>query len=450
MAGEALSPEGWAETVRLEEAPELAARLRAGLDDPPPRSLWMTDLLNPRAGYFRRVHPVPPSEERRAVQEVGREAHLRVGGLLAPARYREVRRRRDGLVAQLDLFEDVPTELKTTEIPETGAESVARSSYLDQLGMYCALLDRPEGRLVLVDRRPEAVGRSAVLGVRFDEPGRIWAETLRRADGLRSALDRRDPTGLPRCVWFGRGCEFQAAGVCPCRGDEPRMAPDPLAPTRAVGLSPAATDALRRALAGSNRAGPPTVRRFRDLLYPRRVFFERTVGVRPQEGLPPLEGDGLYTRINDALDELGDDEVVRCPVPGGEPLEAVPCWDGVPYLLKVSRARTPPGRESVVVRQPQYLLELGARCASLGDAEGILIVGYERRPPEAGQLVVYRVRFDPPGPMEEWARRRRQGLGEALASSDPQSLPRCPAWMFEGCPYRDACACGAEPDRSQR
>lgn len=450
MDAGALSLEGWAETVRLTEAPDLAARLRTGLATPPPRSLWMTDLLNPRVGYFRRVHPVPPTAERRDVQEAGREAHLRVGGLLAPARYREVRRHRDGLVAQVDLFEDVPTELKTTEIPETGAETVARSSYLDQLGMYCALLDRSVGRLVLIDRRPSEAARSAVLRVAFDDPARIWSETLRRGEALREALARHDPTSLPRCVWFGRGCEFQAAGVCPCRGDEPLLSPDPLAPPRALDLEAAPTEGLRRSLADAGTTAPPTVRRFRDLVYPRRCYFERVVGSRPQEGLPPLEGDGLYTKISDVLDGLGDSEVARFPVPGGEPLEAVPCWNGVPYLVKVSRARTPPVREAVADRQPQYLMELGLRCASLGASEGILIVGYERLAPEAGQISVYRVRFDPLGPMEEWARRRRMALAEALSGGAPGTLPACPSWMYEGCPYRENCACGAGPPRSQR
>ncbi|MCI4328919.1 MAG: hypothetical protein L3J86_04980, partial [Thermoplasmata archaeon] len=103
MAAGALSPGPWSAGIRLVADGELRGALleRHGFA-PPARSVWITDLLDVRSAYWRRIAPVEPSPERRAILDAGQEMHVLVGHLLAPARYREVRRQREGIVAQID------------------------------------------------------------------------------------------------------------------------------------------------------------------------------------------------------------------------------------------------------------------------------------------------------------------------------------------------------------
>jgi hypothetical protein len=119
-------------------------------------------------------------------------------------------------------------------------------------------------------------------------------------------------------------------------------------------------------------------------------------------------------------------------------------------LLKVSRAWSATPIDSLARSQPQYLLELGLRCAALDRPSGWLLVGYERAAEWKEKLYVYRVRFDPLDVARGILRDRIDRLHEALRVGRPDGLPACPAWMFDGCPYAGVCGCGptSAADRS--
>jgi hypothetical protein len=89
----------------------------------------------------------------------------------------------DGITGKADIYEDVPVELKTTgSLP---IDLTFRASYIDQLGMYCAMARRPEGQLLLYRRA--ASGRSPLLRayrVTFSDLDLIAAEMRRRRDLL--------------------------------------------------------------------------------------------------------------------------------------------------------------------------------------------------------------------------------------------------------------------------
>jgi hypothetical protein len=451
----------WRSAVSVVPEPRWEAELLGRLGRRPEGpSVWVTDLLDPRPAYFRRRFRVPPDPARRARQAAGRDLHARLGAVLAAPEVLEVRIRRGGVVGQIDLFDRHPTELKTTEsLPDPGDVPGTRPGYVDQLGMYCALTDRPEGRLLLVEAVDGAPGRCQAYRVRFRSPALLLEDVRTRAEALRRADRENSPADLPRCAWFGRGCEFRAAGVCDCTGDEPAATPRWRDELEELELD----EALSRGLADRLAAAPGpgagrTVERFRDLLYPRRAYYDRVApataaegeGAGPVEEVRSSDRPDLYRELLDALESGPPGEVTRVPVPSGEPAERVAELEGAPFLLKVTRFPRPYRADELADRQPQYLLELGVRCAAVGRSDGWLLIGYERPPAGSDRLRVYRVTFAPIDPIRRIASERAAALAEALAVGTPGSLPPCPGWMRERCPHRAQCGCPDAPGTPPR
>jgi len=459
MVARALDLSDWGATVRIAPAEpvalELAARRAAGA---PARSVWVTDLADLRSAYWRSVARVEPSAERRGVMEAGRETHARVGPLLAPARLLEVRLHREGIVGQVDLLDDRPTELKTTTLPRDAANlRASRTSYVEQLGMYCALAGSRVGRLVLLDPTRGESPAVAVYDAHLASVEPVWEEMRRRAGLLRDALERRSPAGLPACPWRGHGCEFEGAAVCDCTGAEPKGEAAIASLVDPIVSNPELAHQLEARLASSWALGAPSVRRYRDLVYPRRAFFERTAV--PAERTTSVPGEvrsadriDLYRIVSDLLEAGPTGDTVRVPTPGGIPMESVACFRGDPMLLKISRAGRATPLDALLRNQPQYFLELGFRCAGLGRSNGWLFVGYERATEWNESVYAYRVSFDPLDVIDREFRARAERLAGALTAGRPDELPACPPWMVDGCPYRDVCGCGPEaaPARSNR
>ena len=408
----------------------------------------MTALLELRPSYFERVHPLPRTPEQRARLSDGREWHAELGARLAPRpEQREVRLRREGIVGQVDWFESAPTELKTTaEVPPVDQLTARRPQYLDQLGMYCALAGVDHGTLMVVPSGGSPVEAAISARVEFGELDGIWSEMLRRADLLRAAEANRDPSPLPRCPWFGRGCAFRAADVCPCSGVEPEGGPLALGRVRRFARDADSEHALREALRAVQDQPASFPERFADLLYPRRAYYRRTLPERepgPESRTRSESRDRLYRRIVErveATDPKGQGRLL--PVRGGV-REPVPRMGGRPYLIKITRARPRPTTVAMLAEQSQYFLELGLRCQAVGAASGWLLMGYEHPGPDGREVVPCEVEFDPPDGVASVAAGREALLRRAVDTGRPDELPPCPGWMYDGCPYRDRCGCGS-------
>ncbi len=444
----------WIPAVRATESPELAAELAARL--PPsgaPRSISVTDLLAPRRAYWRARGPpvaVPPDREHR--MEEGRRVHTTLGQVLGRLGALEVRVRGDGIHGRIDLLTDRPVEVKTTGSPlPAGDLEGSRPDHLDQLALYCCLLARPAGRLLYFRLDGTSVGEAAAWDVAFRNLDGLWRSATARARALRAALGANDPAPLPRCAWYGRGCEFQVQSVCGCRGDEPDPGPIVAGHVDGVVPRPEAAVALRMEIAERPVGGPPVVERFRDLLYPRHAFFRRRVvpSAPPPPAPAPTGGESdLYPRLTEAVEAGAVGSVARLPTRSEEPDEEVGGWDGVPYLVRTSRLRTRRTAAEWVARSPQYALELGFRCVATGTSTARLVVGYESAGP-VGAVQVVTFSFAPVTTFSRVWRARAAALARAIEVDDPSDLPPCPGWMAERCAYRDVCGCGTPSGRVQ-
>ncbi len=365
----------------------------------------------------------------------------------------EVRLRREGISCRIDLLSDVPVEIKTGAGPLPVDLKADRPEHVEQLAMYCALTGRPTGRLVHILLAEGQATAVRATDVTFGDLDRVASELRAREAALRSALEAGDGAGLPRCRWFGRGCEFQASGVCGCDGGEPGGSDLLLDEARSLVERPELSDRWQRLLRVAGSAGtPPAAARFRDLVYPRRAFFERTRGRVPDTETPPAVSPSrdLYDRLAEAVESGPVGDVRQLPSDPDGPEEEVVGLRGVPFLLRTSRAGARIRSAEAVARFPQYALELGLRCAATGTSEGHVILGYERAEDDRDRVHVLDYRFRPTATFSILAKERSRALADAIARGSPRELAACAGWMVSDCPYRTECGCDGDGGRSQR
>lgn len=123
------------------------------------------------------------------------------------------------IVGKIDVFENIPVELKTSStIPADPI--VARPAHVEQLAMYCTMVDRYRGYLLYYKR--SEYGRPPDLKayeLEFSDLPSIAVEMGNRRDLLKEALDTRRPDKLLRCEWFGRNCDYGT--ICGCDKADP-------------------------------------------------------------------------------------------------------------------------------------------------------------------------------------------------------------------------------------
>jgi len=414
------------------------------------RSIGVTDLVSLRRAYYRFIAPgvpIPPSRQARLDQ--GRTVHRTLGIRLANEGLLEARVRREGIVGRIDILADVPIEVKTSGsfvAPEDLART--RPDHLEQLAMYCALVGGWNGRLLTLLADDQGVHDVQALDVPFGSPVRVLEVMRDRSQRLRSAWAESRPDRLPRCPWFGRGCEFEDSKVCGCTGDEPVDPPSILDEVGPIAVRHDVQDRLRPlVVGGSNLTEAFALGRFREVLYPRRAYFDRTsppkepaLAIPETRPLPPLPD--LYGRITEALESGGPGEVARLPPRSKEPEEEVVGFRGLPVLLRTSRGWARYRPEELVARQPQYALELGLRCAVTGTDRGRVVIGFERAESDRDRVQVLELTFRSLTPFSRFLRERRRALAAAIGERNPVALPSCPNWMVDDCPYRATCGCG--------
>ena len=447
----ASEPGSWERTVTVREdsalATELVARLVAETGE---RSIGVTDLVSLRRAYYRFVAPeVPIPAARQARLDQGRAVHRALGARLAQEGILEARVRRGGVVGRIDILGEVPIEVKTAgsfAAPDEIAQT--RPDHVEQLAMYGALVGATRGRLLTLLADEQGVHDVQAVDVPFRSSERIRTEMLARAQRLRTAWAEGHPDHLPRCPWFGRGCEFEDSQVCGCTGDEPVDPPSILDEVGPAAGRDDVRERVRSLVVGMALPSEPlTLERFREALYPRRAFFDRTspprpVAPSPREPLPLPPLPDLYARLTEALESGRPGEVARLPPRSEEPEEEVVGFRGEPLLVRTSRAWDRYRPDELVARQPQYALELGLRCAVTGTGRGRVVIGFERAETDRDRLQVLELTFGSITPFSRWLRERRRSLAAALRDGSPIGLPSCPSWMVDECPHRATCGCG--------
>ena len=407
------------------------------------RRISVTDLVNPRQAYFRWTRPdIEPSLDRIQLMLSGTGFHAVFGQTVSSEGFVEQFLEYEGIVGKVDIYEDVPVELKTTgSIPEE--IEAARPAYIDQLGMYCTMAGQGAGRLLvyrrqMYDRPPEL----RAFDVAFRDIGAIRAEMFRRRDMLREAMDRNDPGTLPRCEWWERGCDYRE--VCGCETAGPLARAVPASDIR-IERSPDLERKLTGQLLVSDLASEEKRRGFglNDLVFPRKAAYERLKHEEEEDD------QTLETRLRD-LERRGFQgalyKALRFGIPGA--FTAIPVrlrtltgrvgtYKGIPTILRSSKFRKMVPRERLPEDMSHYFDRLAFECSLAGREQGRLVLYYEVLPGD--KFMVYDVTFKKlPAILAEADRR----LALLESGAPPADLPACPSWMFKRCEFAPQCGCG--------
>ncbi len=428
----------------LARTQELAERYRTASVE---RGIRVTELADLRSAFWKERLRWPIAPERQATVDRGVDLHRALGAVVGPGVALEVRFRRAGIVGQIDALGGPVIELKT------GGRGIApeewrshRPDALVQLVTYCALADREEGWLVRREAPESGSGSLSVAEFHIPDLATRRAAAVARAERLREAIRTGDPSALPACRWFDRGCEFRAAQGCTCTGTEPA---DPL--EILDGLPPPARRPDVEAEWSQRWRGyraPATVEidAIHDLIYPRRAYFDRLEPEATSPPPPPGPADEMRARLRAAMESgpIGD-LAVRLPMSAWAP-GPIETWRGEPFLRRVRNQYTPPAAEELAPAAPQVAWELGFRCAALGSPTAHLVLGWGRCPPERSPVFVFRYRFPDLGAIARRWRGIARALAETRADGRAERLPACPAWYAANCPHQPRCGCPSDRD----
>ncbi len=407
------------------------------------RRISVTDLLNPRQAFFQRTRPdVQPTPERLQVMLSGTGFHELFGKTVSTEEYVEQFVEFEGIVGKIDIYEDVPTELKTTGfVPENIVAD--RASYFDQLGMYCVMTGKRNGRLLMY-KRPwyDRAAELRAFDVTYTDLEDIALEMRRRRDVFTRALESGDPSSLPQCAWVDIGCDYSE--VCGCAAATPL---DRMVPVETITLDEntavAASFAPKLAAEPTRRPGFG----LNDLVFPRKTAFERRPPEEDEEGeesnigarLFRLQQLGLKGALDEALQFGVKGAFSRVRVEHGTLKGWVKLYRGVPTILRATRWRELVDRSRLVGHFTHYFDRLAFECALVGCASGRLVLYYEAL---EDKFMVYDVHFTDLGAIRAEAERR---LALLEAGAPPAELPACPAWMAKFCDYAPECGCGRPP-----
>ncbi len=407
----------------------------------PPFRISVTDLLNLKQAYFRRKYPeiVPPLEKQQLMW-AGTGFHKTFGSAVSSEEYLEQFVEAEGIVGKIDIYEKVPVEVKTTSTPvDTNDLLKYRPTYVEQLGMYCAMVKVHEGEIIIYQRHEEELPPPSplvVYHVTFPDLEAIREEMRRRRDLLVQALVDNDPSNLPVCPWLNRQCEYSQ--VCDCA-----TASVPASHEIADLAGEIYADSTTREQLINKMAGvqPSQVFGINDIVFPRKAYFERLQsgeGVQEErrEYLRSMDELGFLDALRDSLRFGAPGEAQRIPVKQTPLADLVQTWQNLPTILRGPKFSSLVERERLPRAFSHYFLRLGFDCALTENTKGRLLLYYVKVPREDAKLMVYDVNFRNLNAIKAEALRRLELLEKATS---PLELPKCPSWMCPYCDHRLEC-----------
>ena len=408
------------------------------------RRISVTDLVNPRQAFYQRTRPeIQPDAERKQAMLAGTGFHEVFGRAVSTEEFVEQFVEFRGVVGKIDIYDQVPVELKTTASLPAGL-AAARRSYIDQLGLYCAMTGQDAGRLFVYKRA--LYGRAGALrafDVRFHDLPAIEREMVRRRDLFRAALAAGDPSGLPRCEWFDLGCDYRA--VCGCATAEP-LGRIVLASAAEIAENPALVAAVTPLLTEDRK--PDAAFRLNDLVFPRRAALARQAieeatadedDARLDTALAGMERLGFGDALKDALWYGVPGAFAKVPVTLRTLKGKVGTFRDVPTIFRSTRKTRLVERSELVGEFPYYFDRIAFECALSGHDTGRVVIYYEAV--KGDKFMVYDAYFRDRSPILTEADRR---LALLEGGAPPDALPACePPWMANLCPFKTQCACRA-------
>jgi hypothetical protein len=421
----------------------LMTRLRA---QRVPQRISVTDLLNLKIAYFRRKHPeIVPALESQQLMWTGTGFHDIFGSLVSSEEYIEQFVEVEGIAGRIDIFETVPVEVKTTtNLSEDADLRLKRPSYLEQLGIYCSMVDVDKGQVIIYQRDTpsELSAPLIVFNVKFSNLRAIRQEMIRRRNLLQQAITSGDPSKLPKCSWQNFRCDY--SGVCDCATSAIPTSYEIVDMVTTITHDEGATQKLLSRLTVQR---PSELLRINDVVFPRKAYFSRVqreelkdedniVLPDPRETLTSIERQG-FLRVLGALLRYGPrGEAQRVPANLAGIRDTIMFYQGVPTIVRATGLRSIVDREQLPLLCSHYFLRLGFECAISNSERGRLVLYYRNIRQEDAKLLIYDVTFRDLDILKAEAERRAALVVRATGCDE---LPECPSWLCGYCKYRQSC-----------
>ena len=413
-----------------------------------PQRISVTDLLSLKRAYFRRKYPeIVPPLERQQLMWAGTGFHDIFGSLVSSEEYTEQFVEVEGVVGRIDIFETVPVEVKTTtNLSEDADLRLKRPSYVEQLGIYCSMVDIDKGKIVVYQRETplELSAPLAVFDLMFSDPKAIRKEMVRRRDLLQEAIASDDPRKLPKCPWYNMRCEYSS--VCDC---EKSSIPTSYEIVDMVSEITPDEETAQRFLAKLGEQLSIELLRINDIVFPRKTYFARLQqqdvideeGISSEEAerrLTSIDRQGFLRVLRDVLQYGTSADVHLIPVNTASMKDRILIYNGTPTIVRVTGLSTIVEREQLPVVCSHYFLRLGFECAISNNPKGKLVLYYRNVRQEDAKLMVYDIAFRNLDLLIAEIQRRADLL---CGDTKLEELPKCPSWMCNYCEYAQQCGC---------
>jgi hypothetical protein len=366
--------------------------------------------------------------------------HKTFGSAVSSEEYLEQFVEAEGIVGKIDIYEKIPVEVKTTSTPIDKKDLLQyRPTYIEQLGMYCTMVNAHDGEIIIYQRQGEespSTSPLVVYHVTFPDLEAIREEMRRRRDLLVQALISNDPSNLPVCPWLKRQCDYSQ--VCDCQTTSVPASHEIAELAGEIYVDSTTCEQLLSKMAG---AQPSQLFSINDIVFPRKAYFERlklSEGVREEkeEYLRSMDERGFFDALRDSLYFGAPGEAQKIPVKHAPLADLVRTWQNLPTILRDPKFSSLVERERLPRTFSHYFLRLGFDCALTENTKGRLLLYYVRVPKEDAKLMVYDVNFRNLNAVKAEALRRLELLEKATS---PLQLPKCPSWLCSYCDYRLEC-----------
>ncbi len=412
----------------------------------PPHRITVTDLTNLKQAYFRRKYPeITPPLEKQQLMWAGTGFHKIFGAAVSSEEYVEQSVEIEGIVGRIDIYEEIPIEVKTTSTTVSSKGLLQyRQTYIEQLGMYCAMVNIGQGKIVIYQRQDQEATHAPLTAyhVTFPNLEAIRDEMRRRRDLLIHALISNDPSNLPVCPWFDRGCDYSQ--VCDCKTTSVPVSYEIAELAGRIQFDDVTCQQLLAKVAAPQ---PSSLFRMNDIVFPRKAYFERLKLAettleeeesqqKKQDYLRGMDEFGFLDALRESLQYGAPGEVQSIPVQCASLSDLVRVHRDLPTILRAPKFQSLVERQRLPWAFPHYFLRLGFECALTRHQKGGLLLYYANVDKEDAKLMVYDVSFRSLNPVQTEALRR---VGLLETASSPFDLPKCPSWMCRNCEYRLEC-----------
>ncbi len=304
---------------------------------------------------------------------------------------------------------------------------------LEQLVFYSAIHpNHPKVNfLVFMEAYPPQKLASYKVSINDIEP--IKQILRNRIKSVNEAIEKRNDKNLGQCRYYGKNCHFETSKACICSNLKPYDMTQLLKHLQ-INDAPEFTSIIE---AARKKVGE----RQKEVFFPSSILYPRQYYMRIKgafDGYPPNQNwhfdsclwhcvrkIGYATDDSDLSTLKNANEKVKCKFNWKKlPMSGKKEGIIVPYLTKVSVARSPPSKPS-----PYAMAELAIVCGLYDRPRGLVFVMY----PNLEKLThVYEVKFDNLSEIRKEINLRLIELDEAIEKNDPSTLPELPSFMKTG------------------